>query len=89
MIYHNYAQNLSMPQISDKKTPPRNVSVTWDKKMQKNLDTHFIQIIFDTSTILKHREVHLRIFLILWDKEFSTENQDIPRLRLDFFDARN
>ena len=43
---------------------------------------------FDARTFLKHRRVPLRIFLLLWDKNFSTENRDKPPLRLKFFDTR-
>ena len=39
--------------------------------------------------ISETQKVHLRLFLVLWDKEFSTENCDIPLLCLYFFDTRN
>ena len=42
--------------VKKQKAPLGNFSVTWDKKVQKNRDTHFIQKIFDTSTILKKTE---------------------------------
>ena len=40
---------------------------------------------FVTRNILKHRRVHLRSFLVLWVKIFSTQKPDFPFISIKFF----
>ena len=43
---------------------------------------------FDTRFFLKHKSVPLRIFLVLWDKNLSTENIKVSLLSVSFFGTR-
>ena len=44
---------------------------------------------FDTRILSKHRRFLLRILSALWDKNFSTDFNDIPFLCIKFWDTRN
>ena len=44
---------------------------------------------YDTTNLLKHRRVSVRIDSVVWDKTIMTENRDLPLIVIKFFDTRN
>ena len=64
--------------------------VLWDKKIPtRNRDPLFCIKSFDTRKFLKPRVVTLRNFPALWEKKFSTVNNDNPLLSFKISDTRN
>ena len=74
----------------EQKGPPRNFLVLWDIKLPtQNRDPLFCIKSFDTRKFLKPRVVPLRNFPALWEKKFSTVNNDYPLLSFKISDTRN
>ena len=72
--------------------------VLWDKKLRQNCYafqvrvapppvSHLCMEIFHTVKFSKHNSLPLKTLLVMWDKQKSTENSDIPFLCIELFDT--